>query len=167
MTSGTRLYLWIELTGCQMYSGFGYPVHWCGFSRYFHSVVLAVASLSSRTAAGTSLAASSRISIMVRRVSGSFVLSSDTLMPRYRANRSGAVFSMSLDGMTVWTSALSVSPRNTGRASRPTNRKIRNTIAMAERLTVKMNFSAIHSSGRALCPRWMPIQPEGRFAALA
>src|ERR1035438_7962715 len=37
---------------------------------------------------------------------------------------------------------------------------------MVERETRKMNFSASHSSGRALWPRWMPIQPGVRRVSL-
>ena len=36
---------------------------------------------------------------------------------------------------------------------------MRNTTKIVESETRKMNFSASHSSGAPLCPRWMPIQP--------
>ena len=74
----------------------------------------------------------------------------------------GECLSISAGGMGFRTSAVLVWPKKTGSASRATNRKIRNTIRMAESETRKMNFSASHSSGRALWPRWMPIQPGVR-----
>src|SRR6185369_13519328 len=46
------------------------------------------------------------------------------------------------------------------------NRMMRKIIRIAESDTAKMNFSAIHSRGRARCPRWMPIHPTVRLDSL-
>jgi len=57
-------------------------------------------------------------------------------------------------------------PKETGKASRATKRKISSTIAMAESETRKMNFSASHSTGRACGRDGIPIQPCERRGSM-
>ena len=126
-------------------------------------VVLSGASLSF----GASAAASTFTSMRSFKVSLSIWANCFGVSSRYSISSVRLSFSIWSGAIVFLTRELFVWPRATGRASRATNRKIRKTITIAESETMKMNFSTIHSSGRARWPRFKPIQPTLRLSCLA